>query len=386
MKNKKILTLISMLIISGGLLSACGLLGQGNTQQLVQTAVLQTLSVQETQAVLATVNTILTQMAQTPEATATLLASSTPLPTNTLFPTSTPQPTATYVPCDWVQYISDITIPDGATLPASSSFKKTWRLRNIGSCTWTTSYALVFASGDAMNAPSSVSLPQSVPPGGTIDITVPLVAPEKSGTYQGFFKLKNANGATFGIGANTQESFWVKIKVQPSVPTSAHMPYIFSNNFCSATWKSEAGTVSCPAADNSFGYPSVTKIHGGALEGGYGEDEDLLITVPNNSDTGWIAGYFPKFEVETGDRFVTTVGCLDGNSKCEVMFSLWYKIGSDSEKKLQSWYEKSDGSFTNVDINLSALAGEKVTFILQVEAYGSAKGDRAFWLVPHIRR
>lgn len=386
MITQRMIKLFTLFVASAMVLSACGLISQGNTQQQIEAAVAQTLSVKETQAVIETVNAILTQMAQTPEPTATLLASSTPLPTYTPWPTSTPQPTATYIPCDWVQYISDVTIPDGATLPASSSFKKTWRLRNIGSCTWSTSYALVFASGDAMNAPSSVNLPQSVPPGGTIDISVQLVAPEKSGTYQGFFKLRNANGATFGIGGSTQESFWVKIKVQPSVPTSASMPFIFSNNYCSATWKSEAGSVTCPAPDTSYSFPSVTKTRGGVLEGGYGEDEDLLITVPNNSDTGWIAGYFPKFEVKAGDRFVTTVGCLDGNSKCEVMFSLWYKIGSDSEKKLQSWYEKSDGSFTSVDVDLSALAGEKVTFILQVEAYGSPKGDRAFWLVPHIRR
>lgn len=378
--------LILLFVVSAMILSACGLIGQTDTQPKVQTAIAQTISAMETQAVLETVNAILTQMAQTPEPTATLLASGTPLPTYTPWPTSTPQPTATYIPCDWVQYISDITIADGTTLPASSSFTKTWRLRNIGSCTWTTAYSIVFASGDAMNAPSAINLPNSVPPGGTIDISVPMFAPEKSGTYQGYFKLRNAYSATFGIGASTQESFWVKVKVQPSVPTSASIPFIFSNNYCSATWKTESGTISCPAADNSYGFPSVTKVRGAVLEGGYTEDEDVLVTVPNNSNSGWIAGYFPKFEVEDGDHFVTKIGCLDGNSKCAVTFSLWYKISGSSETKMQSWYEESDGSITSVDVDLSALDGENVTFILQVEAYGSPKGDRAFWLVPHIHR
>ncbi len=233
--------LILLFVVSAMILSACGLIGQTDTQPKVQTAIAQTISAMETQAVLETVNAILTQMAQTPEPTATLLASGTPLPTYTPWPTSTPQPTATYIPCDWVQYISDITIADGTTLPASSSFTKTWRLRNIGSCTWTTAYSIVFASGDAMNAPSAINLPNSVPPGGTIDISVPMFAPEKSGTYQGYFKLRNAYSATFGIGASTQESFWVKVKVQPSVPTSASIPFIFSNNYCSATWKTRVG-------------------------------------------------------------------------------------------------------------------------------------------------
>ncbi len=50
---------------------------------------------------------------------------------------------ATY--CDQAQFVSDITVPDGAAFTPGASFTKTWRFMNAGTCTWTTSYKLVYA-------------------------------------------------------------------------------------------------------------------------------------------------------------------------------------------------------------------------------------------------
>ncbi|NUQ84841.1 MAG: hypothetical protein HUU11_09020, partial [Anaerolineales bacterium] len=72
--------------------------------------------------------------------------------------------------CDWAQFIADVTVPDGAKYEPGATFKKTWRLKNIGTCTWTTSYSLVFDSGAQMGAPASVSFPANVAPGQTIDV------------------------------------------------------------------------------------------------------------------------------------------------------------------------------------------------------------------------
>ena len=65
--------------------------------------------------------------------------------------------TAQAAPCDWAQFIADVTVPDGTTYTPGATFQKTWRLKNIGYCTWTTSYALVFDSGQQMGASSSVT-------------------------------------------------------------------------------------------------------------------------------------------------------------------------------------------------------------------------------------
>jgi hypothetical protein len=72
--------------------------------------------------------------------------------------------TAQAATCDWAQFIADVTVPDGTTYAPGATFRKTWRLRNIGTCTWTTSYSLVFDSGAQMGAPAAVNFPSNVAP------------------------------------------------------------------------------------------------------------------------------------------------------------------------------------------------------------------------------
>jgi len=69
----------------------------------------------------------------------------------TIAPASTPPPAG----CDRAQFISDVTVPDGTTFAPGAAFNKTWRLKNVGTCTWTTSYSLVFDSGEKMGGPDS---------------------------------------------------------------------------------------------------------------------------------------------------------------------------------------------------------------------------------------
>ncbi|MGB7538962.1 MAG: NBR1-Ig-like domain-containing protein [Anaerolineales bacterium] len=132
--------------------------------------------------------------------------------TNTLLPSVTPSVTLTAVPCNWAQFVADVNYPDDTELGLSDSFTKTWRLKNIGSCTWTSGYALVFDHGDPMGAPAAQQLTAgTVAPGGTIDVSVNLITPNVAGTYQGFFKLRASDNAIFGIGADANTAFWVKV-------------------------------------------------------------------------------------------------------------------------------------------------------------------------------
>ena len=95
--------------------------------------------------------------------------------------TLTTQRAAAFSTCDWAQFITDVTVPDGTPFSAGATFTKTWRLKNIGSCTWTTSYALVFDTGSIMGGPASVNLPNNVAPGQTVDISINLTAPGSAG-------------------------------------------------------------------------------------------------------------------------------------------------------------------------------------------------------------
>lgn len=114
---------------------------------------------------------------------------------------------------DRAEFVSDVTVPDGTPFQPKETFVKTWRLKNSGSTTWTTAYSLVYVSGPSMEGPASVPLPNDVPPGQTVDITVNLVAPSAPGPYRSYWNLKTASGQIFGVGAAANEAIWVDIAV-----------------------------------------------------------------------------------------------------------------------------------------------------------------------------
>lgn len=134
----------------------------------------------------------------------------TPLPLNTNTPLG---PTNTPTTCDRAEFITDVTIPDGSIFAPGEEFTKTWRIKNNGTCTWTTEYAVIFDNENMMGAASSVSLPGTVSPGETVDISVDMKAPASPGEYQGNWKLRNASGVIFGIGPDADQAFYVEIEV-----------------------------------------------------------------------------------------------------------------------------------------------------------------------------
>ena len=69
----------------------------------------------------------------------------TPVTPTSSVPTDTPVPTAGAA-CDRAQFISDVSVPDGTMFAPNTAFSKTWRLKNVGTCTWTTGYSVVFAA------------------------------------------------------------------------------------------------------------------------------------------------------------------------------------------------------------------------------------------------
>lgn len=180
-------------------------------------------------------NAILTVAAQTVEAQLTLNALLTPPASNTPAMTDTPAPTPTNTPvpvtasptpvCDLAQFVSDVSIPDGTSFLANTPFTKTWRLRNIGTCNWTSAYQLIFDNGDLMGGPNVQPLTGIVGPGQTVDISVNLTAPGTPGNYRGYWRLRNAAGVLIPVaGGHQGTSFFVDIKVVPPSPTPTATP------------------------------------------------------------------------------------------------------------------------------------------------------------------
>jgi polar amino acid transport system substrate-binding protein len=124
-------------------------------------------------------------------------------------------PTTGPKPCfDNLDFVRDITIPDGSRLRPGEDFDKIWRIRNSGSCTWDTSYRIDFVQGDMMGG-AWQPVKNIVPPGATYDIVVDQRAPLYGGNFMGIWQMVNGQNVPFG------RRLWVKITVPGSQPATA---------------------------------------------------------------------------------------------------------------------------------------------------------------------
>ena len=107
-------------------------------------------------------------------------------------------------------YVADVTIPDDTQLLPGTTFAKTWRIRNSGTCNWGSGFKLVFVSGDQMGAPGMVAVPPTAA-GSTADVTVNMTAPATPGTYRSNWRMQSDTGLMFG------SSVYVRIVVPAPV-------------------------------------------------------------------------------------------------------------------------------------------------------------------------
>jgi uncharacterized protein YkwD len=119
-------------------------------------------------------------------------------------------------------FVTDVTIPDNTNIVGGTTFTKTWRISNNGTCVWGPTYTLSHYSDQRLGAPDSVPLTLTYP-GSTIDISVDLTAPNTTGTYRGNFVVKNPEGLIMKIADDSR--LWVIINVTtispPTVAVSA---------------------------------------------------------------------------------------------------------------------------------------------------------------------
>jgi len=322
---------------------------------------------------------------QSPIASNTPQFTQTPQPTNTNAPTNT----STQVPCDRLEFVDDITIEDGTEIDPGEPFEKIWRLKNAGSCTWTTGYHLVFDSGDQMGAPDSQQLTTgTVAPGQEIDVKVDLVAPDDPGEYRGDFKLRNPSGTIFGFG-NQSKSFWVEIVV----PSLSGVMFDFLVQAKNADWGSGVEPVDFAGPghiDLTYGGPDtnadgfVMIKDGIKLEDGR-ESGKILETHPKWENNGYIVGKFPAYKIGSGDYIKAQIGFIaQADGSCgvgEVTFEIHYIEGDDlgTRTRLGKWSKTCNGQMQSINIDLADLKGETVRFYLVVLADGSSDQDWAVW-------
>lgn len=115
---------------------------------------------------------------------------------------------------DWDIATIDVTIPDGTPMTPGQEFTKTWKIKNIGICTWDTSYKAIFSHSNPPNEQMSaqpVPLATLVAPGQEVEVSVQFKAPITPGEYTGYWQMVNAKGIPFGRAG---KQLIVKIVVQ----------------------------------------------------------------------------------------------------------------------------------------------------------------------------
>ena len=186
--------IITFMLLTGMVLSACG----GQPTQVTPTP--------------AAVTPVIPVTGETvTEAPATVEASVTPEPTSTVPP---PRPTNAPDCTNKASFIADVTIPDNSEMMGNTTFIKTWRVMNTGTCVWAFDYTLAHYAEESLSAPAAVPLGLTYP-GESLDISVFLTAPNTVGVHKGYFVIRNPEGAIMRI--NSDSRLWVIINVTSTV-------------------------------------------------------------------------------------------------------------------------------------------------------------------------
>jgi hypothetical protein len=108
------------------------------------------------------------------------------------------------------------------------------------------------------------------------------------------------------------------------------------------------------------------------------------IMISPNTKNGPIQGIYPEYLVQPGDHFRAVVGCEMNSTSCSALLRVSYKDVSSTVTDLWATGEFYDQMFTRVDIDLGALAGQKVSFILDVTPLNTDPGNHVILASPAI--
>jgi len=128
-------------------------------------------------------------------------------------PSITPTQPVTEDVCSNSAKLINQTIPSGKVFPSATNFEITWIVKNVGTCVWTTDYSLQYFSGTQMEAISIINLPYNVEPDKSVEITLEMISPVISGSYQGNWILSDPWDDLFGWGEGANLPFEVSINV-----------------------------------------------------------------------------------------------------------------------------------------------------------------------------
>jgi hypothetical protein len=278
-------------------------------------------------------------------------------PTNTNPPPPPPPPGATpsytpsqtSIPCNLAHFEADVTIPDNWTTVPNDHFTKTWRVRNIGTCAWNSSYTATYDHGNQMGAPGSQPITgTSVAPGATVDISLPMVSPSSAGNYEGWYRLRAPDNSFIFFDNSVCNCFGVIIKVviPTNTPTTSFFHFIPDIPFAILPTVTEVTGVGVHVPNGDTNYtkatcPSGKVVVGGGFSTGGGK---LNLYQSHPHENGW--EIFAKNNGSPSDSMNAFAECLAYGSSVST-----------------SWFSQSDTApgFGNGHAQVTCPAGTIMT-------------------------
>ncbi len=271
-------------------------------------------------------------------------------------------------PCLQAELVEDVTIPSGQIIAPGTPFRKIWRVKNAGTCTWPADTHMIPANGNLWIG-TGLNVGKNVKPGGIADFAVDITAPASAGEYSGNWFLDLSG--TVALGPTNGGAFNIRIH---SLNTSGVL-WDFADQVCKAKWENNnCTTLSCPGTSGSKS--------GFALRGSPVTLEDgnayspVLWTQPFMQKKGTITGTFPALLLQGGEYLSAQVGCLYGYTACHVRFEIYLRYLGQPSILLNASEQTYDGSTAFLAQNYALPTGY-VGFILKlvvIEEPASAQG------------
>ncbi len=345
---------------------------------------------------------LLVAEANSPLATPAAAAKTPASDSDVVSPVATPTPTPTPLPLPTIvlpagcenrgRFDRDVTIPDGTQLAAGEKFEKTWQVQNAGDCPWGPGFTVQHLTGDPMGAANILPLRQPGAPGEAYQITLPLIAPAKPGTYRAAWQLHDLNGQPFG------PEMYLEIEVTAAKVTSGNsgqlnVLYDFVANAANGDWS--AGDISYAVQQTDISETleltpaGLVAVGPAQLRGNKTSPGSTLLTYPNQ-ETGTIEG---KFRVDTPLQPTDTFAAELGFTKLSILsddgvtFEVTFTPDGGPEQTIFSAPVQYRDSPVLQNQPLSDITpGATGTFTLRVLGGNSVSQDWALWINARLVR
>ena len=128
---------------------------------------------------------------------------------NTLPIESTSEPTQVPNCSNDLDFLEDLTIPDGMLVNPGTTVEKEWRVKNSGTCNWNNAYSLHLISGSELGVDPVQALVPARNGTETI-IRLDFIAPAEPGRYEAKWQACDPDGKPFGE--------WMSIAISVTSP------------------------------------------------------------------------------------------------------------------------------------------------------------------------